>query len=182
MGFINGLPRNPRGNDLIWVIVDHPTMVAHFIPVHIMYGRDKLARLYIDNILKLHRVPKSIIYDCGAQFVSKFWRSLHQVLKTNLDYSSAYHPQTDGQIKQVKQMLEAMPRAYVLAYGKCWEDSLAFAEFSYNNGYHASPKKALFEVLYGRKCHTPLMWSEVGDRAIESPDFIKATEEKIAEV
>jgi hypothetical protein len=65
---------------------------------------------------------------------------------------------------------------------KNWEDSLTFAEFSYNNGYQTSLKKAPFEVLYGRKCHTPLMWPEVGDRVVESPDFIKATEEKIAEV
>jgi hypothetical protein len=79
-------------------------------------------------------------------------------------------------------VLEDMLRAFVLAYDKCWNDSLAFAEFSYNNGYHASLNKAPFEVLYGRKCHTPLMWLEVGDRVIESPDFIKAAEEKIAEV
>jgi hypothetical protein len=79
-------------------------------------------------------------------------------------------------------VLEDMLRACVLAYGKCWENSLAFVEFSYNNGYHASLKKALFEVLYGRKCRTSLMWSKVGDRAIETPDFIKPTEEKIAKV
>jgi hypothetical protein len=97
MDFVNGLPRTPRGNDSVWVIVDHPTKVANFIPVHTTYDGDKLARLYVDNILKLHGVPKSIISDRGAQFVSKFWRSLHQALKTNLDYSSTYHPQTDGQ-------------------------------------------------------------------------------------
>jgi hypothetical protein len=92
MDFINGLPRTPKGNDSIWAIIDRLTKVAHFIPVRTTYGRDKLARLYIDNILKLHGVPKLIISDHGAQFVSKFWRSLHQVLKTNLDYNSAYHP------------------------------------------------------------------------------------------
>jgi hypothetical protein len=146
------------------------------------YDGDKLARLYVDNILKLHGVLKSIISDRGAQFVSKFWRSLHQALKINLDYSSAYHPQTEGQIEQVNQVLEDMLRACVIAYDKCWKDNLAFAEFSYNNGYHASLKKAPFEVLYGRKCRTPLMWSEVGDRVIESPNFIKAAKEKIAEV
>jgi hypothetical protein len=79
-------------------------------------------------------------------------------------------------------VLEDILRVCVLAYGKCWEDNLAFAEFSYNNGYHASWKKAPFKVLYGIKYCTPLMRSEVGDRAIESPDFIKTTEEKIAEV
>jgi transposase InsO family protein len=96
MDFINVLPRAPRGNDSIWVIVDPLTKVAHFIPVRTTYGRDKLVKLYIDNILKLHGVPKSIVSDRGAQFVSKFWRSLHQALKTKLDFSSAYHPQTVG--------------------------------------------------------------------------------------
>jgi hypothetical protein len=97
MDFVNGLLKTPRGNDSIWLIVDRLTKVAHFIPMRTTYGGDKLARLYVDNILKLHGVPKSIISDRGAQFVSKFWRSLHQALKTNLDYSSAYHPQIDGQ-------------------------------------------------------------------------------------
>jgi hypothetical protein len=182
MDFINGLPKTPRGNDSIWVIVDRLTKVAHFIPVRTIYGGDKLTKLYIDNILKLHGVPKSIVSDRGTQFVSKFWRSLHQALKTKLDFSSAYHPQTDGQTERVNQVLEDMLRACVLTYGKNWEDSLAFAEFSYNNGYHTSLKKAPFEVLYERKCRTPLMWSEVRDRVIESPDFIKAAEEKIAEI
>jgi hypothetical protein len=182
MDFINGLSRTPRGDDSIWVIIDRLTKVAHFIPVCTTYGGDKLAKLYIDNILKLHGVPKSIVSERGAQFVSKFWRSLHQALKTKLDFSSAYHPQTDGQTKRVNQVLENMLRACVLTYVKNWEDSLAFAEFSYNNGYHTSLKKTHFEVLFGRKCHTPLMWSEVGDRVIESPDFIKAAEEKMAEV
>jgi transposase InsO family protein len=182
MDFINGLPKTPRGNDSIWVIVDHLTKVAHFISVRTTYGGDKLAKLYIDNILKLHGVPKSIVSDRGAQFVSKFWRSLHQTLKTKLDFSSAYHPQTDGQAERVNQVLEDMLRACVLTYGKNWEDNLAFAEFSYNNGYHTSLKKAPFVVLYGRKCRTSLMWSEVRDRVIESPDFNKAGKEKIAEV
>jgi hypothetical protein len=75
-----------------------------------------------------------------------------------------------------------MLRACVLTYNKKWEDNLAFADFSYNNGYDTSLEKTPFEVLYGRKCRTPLMWSEVEDRVIESPDFIKAVEEKIVEV
>jgi transposase InsO family protein len=151
MNFINGLPRTPKGNDSIWVIIDHLTKVAHFIPMRATYGEDKLAKLYIDNILKLHGVPKSIVSDRGAQFVSKFWRSSHQALKTKLDFSLAYHPQTNGQTKRVNQVLEDMLRVCVLTYGKNWEDSLAFVEFSYNNGYHTSLKKAPFKVLYGRK-------------------------------
>jgi phage major head subunit gpT-like protein len=79
-------------------------------------------------------------------------------------------------------VIDDMLRACVLTYGKNWEDNLAFAEFSYNNGYHTSLKKATFDAVYGKKCHTPLMWSEAGDRVIESLDFIKAAEEKIAEI
>jgi hypothetical protein len=71
-----------------------------------------------------------------------------------------------------------MLRECVLTYGKNLEDNLAFAEFSYNNGYHTNLKKASFKMLYGRKCRTSLIWSEVGDRVIENPDFIKAAEEK----
>jgi hypothetical protein len=97
MDFINRLPRTPKGNDSIWVIVSRLTNIVHFTPVCSTYGGDKLAKLYIDNILKLHGVPKSIVSDRGAQFISKFWRSLHQALKTHLDYSSAYHSQTDRQ-------------------------------------------------------------------------------------
>lgn len=182
MDFINGLPKTPRGNDSIWVIVDRLTKVAHFIPVRTSYGGDKLAKLYVNNILRLHGVPKRIVSDRGTQFTSKFWKSLHKALGTKLDFSSAYHPQTDGQTERVNQVLEDMLRACALTYGKNWEDSLPFVEFSYNNGYQTSLKKSPFEVLYGRKCRTPLMWSEVGDRIVESPDFIKAAEEKIAEV
>jgi hypothetical protein len=72
MDFINGFPRTLKGNDSIWVIIDRLTKVAHFIPMRTTYGGDKLARLYIDNILKMHGAPKSIISDLGAQFVSKF--------------------------------------------------------------------------------------------------------------
>jgi transposase InsO family protein len=142
MDFINGLPKTPRGNDSIWVINDRLTKVTHFILVRATYVRDKLAKLYIDNILKLHGVPKSIVFDRGSQFVSKFWRSLHQALKTKLDFSSAYHPQSDVQTERVNQVLEDMLRSCVLTYGKNWKDSLAFAEFSYNNGYPTSLTKS----------------------------------------
>ena len=77
--------------------------------------------------------------------------------------SSAYHPQTDGQTERVNQIMEDMLRACVLTYGKDWEQSLPYAEFSYNNSYQASLGMSPFEALYGRKCRTPLMWSEVGD-------------------
>jgi hypothetical protein len=101
---------------------------------------------------------------------------------TMLDFSSAYYPQTDGQTERVNQIVEDMLRACVLTYGKDWEQSLPYAEFSYNNSYQASLDMSPFEALYGRKCKTPLMWSEVGERALTGPALIKEAEEKVAEI
>ncbi|WVZ57829.1 hypothetical protein U9M48_008168 [Paspalum notatum var. saurae] len=135
MDFIVGLPRTPKGNDSIWVIVDRLTKSAHFIPVNTRFDVAKLAELYVQNILRLHGAPLSIVSDRGPQFTTKFWKSLHKAMDTKLDYSTAYHPQTDGQTERVNQLLEDLLRACVLTYGLNWEASLPYAEFSYNNSY-----------------------------------------------
>ena len=135
MDFIVGLPRTQKGNDSIWVIVDRLTKVAHFIPVKTNYGGDKLAGLYIDNILRLHGMPSRIVSDRGPKFTSRFWKSLHTTLGTKLDFSSAYHPQTDGQTERVNQILEDLLRACVITYRKDWEKILPYLEFSYNNNF-----------------------------------------------
>jgi hypothetical protein len=88
---------------------------------------------------------------------------------TELNYSTAFHPQTDGQTERVNQVLEDLLRACVLTYGFDWEKSLSYAEFLYNNSYQASLKMASFEALYDRKCRTPLMWSEVGEQTFSVP-------------
>src|SRR3990170_2462686 len=98
---------------------------------------------------------------------------------THLSFSSAYHPQSQGQVERVNQVLEDMLRACVISFGKKWEESLPYAEFSYNNSYQASLKMAPFEVLYGRKCRTPLNWSETGERPLVGPDIIQHAEEQV---
>ena len=98
---------------------------------------------------------------------------------THLNFSTAYHPQSQGQVERVNQVLEDMLRACVISFGKKWEESLSFAEFSYNNGYQASLQMAPFEVLYGRKCRTPLNWSETGERPLFGPDIIKQAEDQV---
>jgi hypothetical protein len=162
--------------------VDRLTKVAHYLPVRTNYGGEKLAQLYVDNIVKLHGVPSGIVSDRGTQFTSRFWKGLHNAMGTKLDFSSAYHPQTIGQTERVNQIMEDMLRACVLTYGKDWEQSLPYAEFSYNNSYQASLGMSPFEALYGRKCRTPLMWSEVGERTLVGPDLIKEAEDKVAEI
>jgi hypothetical protein len=150
MDFIVGLPRTQDGYDSIWVIVDRLTKVAHFIPVKTTYLGAKLTELYMSRIVCLHGVPKKIVSDRGSQFTSKFWEKLYESMDTKLNFSSAYHPQTDGQTKRTNQILEDMLRACALKYGKSWDKSLPYAEFSYNNSYQASNKMALYEALYGR--------------------------------
>jgi hypothetical protein len=97
MDFIVGLPLMARKKDSIWVIVDRLTKTAHFIAVHTTYSVQQYAELYMDHIVRLHGIPKTIIPDRGTQFVARFWEQLHEFLGTKLIRSSSYHPQTDGQ-------------------------------------------------------------------------------------
>jgi transposase InsO family protein len=96
MDFIMGLPRAYSRYDSIWVIVDQLTKVAHFIPIKTTYSGPQLAELYMSRIFCLHGVPKKIVSDRGTQFTSKFWERLHETFDTQLSFSSAYHPQTNG--------------------------------------------------------------------------------------
>jgi IS30 family transposase len=125
MDFIVGLPCTQKGNDSIWVIVDRLTKVAHFLPVKAKYSVSRLAELYVDNILKLHGAPRSIVSDRGPQFTAQFWKSLHASMGTELNYSTTFHPQTDGQAERVNQILEDLLRACVLTYESDWEKSLS---------------------------------------------------------
>jgi transposase InsO family protein len=117
MDFIVGLPRTERGFDSIWVIVDRLTKVAHFLSVKTKYSSAKLAELYMERIVSLHGVPKKIMSDRGTQFTSHYWQKLYESLGTKLNFSTAYHPQTDGQTKRTNQILEDMLRACALQYG-----------------------------------------------------------------
>ena len=92
MDFIVGLPRTPKSHDSIWVIIDRLTKVAHFIAVRNDYRTKKLIDLYVDNILRLHEAPMSIVSNRGTQYLSKFWKNLHKEIGTRLDYNTAYHP------------------------------------------------------------------------------------------
>ncbi|GKD56278.1 putative reverse transcriptase domain-containing protein [Tanacetum coccineum] len=123
---------------------------------------EKLARMYLKEVVTRHGIPVSIIYDCDPRFASNFWRSLQKDLGTNLDMSTAYQPQTDGQSERTIQTLEDMLRACAIDFGKGWVNHLPLVEFSYNNSYYASIKAAPFEALYDRKCRSPVFWAEVG--------------------
>jgi transposase InsO family protein len=162
--------------------VDRLTKVAHFIPVNTTYSGARLAELYISRIVCLHGVLKKIISDRGSQFTSRFWEQLHNSLDTKLRFSTAYHPQIDGQIETTNQVLEDMLRACAIQYGTSWDKCLPFAEFSYNNSYQASLKKSPFEALYGRKCRTPLYCDQIGKRQVFGPDIIEDSGQLVQQV
>ncbi|GJW93182.1 reverse transcriptase domain-containing protein [Tanacetum coccineum] len=182
MDFVTKLPRTSSGHDTIWVIVDRLTKSAHFLPMHEDYKIDRLARLYLNEIVARHGVPISIISDHDSRFTSRFWQSMQEALGTRLDMSTAYHPQTDGQSERTIQTLEDMLRACVLDFGGSWDVHLPLVEFSYNNSYHSSVRCALFEALYGRKCHSPIMWAEVGEGQLIGPELVQETAEKISQI
>nr|GFA72403.1 hypothetical protein [Tanacetum cinerariifolium] len=126
----------------------------------------KLYWIYLKEVITRHGIHVSIISDRDSRFASNFWRSLQNALGTRLDMSSAYHPETDVQSERTIQTLEDMLRACAIDFGKGWVNHSLLIVFSYNNSYHATIKAAPFKALYGRKCHSPICWTEVGEAQI----------------
>ncbi|CAJ2653832.1 unnamed protein product [Trifolium pratense] len=179
MDFVGGLPKTKKSNEVIWVVVDRLTKCAHFIAIRKGTLVPKLAEIYVEQIVRLHGIPTSIISDRDPRFTSRFWESLQEALGTKLRLSSAYHPQTDGQSERTIQSLEDLLRACVLEQNVNWDSCLPLVEFTYNNSYHSSIGMAPFEALYGRRCRTPLCWYETGEGAILGPEIVQETTEKI---
>ncbi|GJS73436.1 putative reverse transcriptase domain-containing protein [Tanacetum coccineum] len=182
MDFVTKLPKTSSGHATIWVIVDRLTKSAHFLPMREDYKIDRLARLYLNEIVARHNVPISIISDRNSRFTSRFWQTMQEALGTKLDISTAYHPQTDGQSECTIQTLEDMLRAYVLDFGGSWDVDLLLVEFSYNNSYHSSVRCASFEALYGRKCRSLIRWAEFGEGQLIGPELVQETTEKISQI
>ncbi|GJY97673.1 putative reverse transcriptase domain-containing protein [Tanacetum coccineum] len=182
MDFIMKLPKSSQGYDTIWVIVDRLTKSAIFVPMRETNPMEKLARMYLKEVVTRHGIPVSFICDHDPRFASNFWRSLQKALGKNLDMSTAYHPQTDGQSERTIQTLEDILRAYVIDFGNGWVNHLPLVEFSYNNSYHASIKAAPFEALYDRKCRSPVCWAKVGEVQLTGLGIVQETTEKIIQI
>ncbi|GKD02020.1 putative reverse transcriptase domain-containing protein, partial [Tanacetum coccineum] len=151
--FIMKLPKSSQGYDTIWVIVDRLTKSTIFVPIRETDPMEKLARM-----------------------------PLQKALGTNLDMSTTYHPQTDGQSERTIQTLEDMLRACVIDFRKGWVNHLPLVEFSYNNSYQASNKAAPFEALYDRKYRSHVCWAEVGEVQLTAPEIVQETTEKIIQI
>nr|GEX49651.1 hypothetical protein [Tanacetum cinerariifolium] len=176
--FVTRLPRTSSGHDIIGVIVNRLTKSSHFLPIREDYKMDRLARLYLNEILTIHGVPISIISDRDSRFTSRFWQSMQEALGTRLDMSTAYHPRIDGQSKRTIHTLEDMLRACILDFEGSWDVHLPLVDFSYNNRSHSSVRCASFEALYGRKSRSPIIWVEVGEGQLIGPEYGTLWEER----
>ena len=172
MDFVVRLPQSFSKNDTIWVIVDRLPKSTHFLPIKIIYPLKKFSTLYIKEIIRLHGIPVSIVSDRDPRFVSHFWNKLQEALGTTLKFITAYHPQTDGQSERTIQTLEGMLRICVLDLKGNWDEHLPLVEFAYNISYQTSIEMAPYEALYGRRCRSPLCWTEVEDRKLLGPEIV----------
>eukprot|EP00253_Pinus_taeda_P002337 PITA_02337 len=182
MDFITGLPLTSQRHNAILVVVDKLTKSAHFIPVRDTYDVADVARVFINEIIRFHGVPKKIISDRDSRFTSRFWTCMQTALGTQRNLSTAYHPETDGQTERVNQVLEDMLRMYVMDQQSHWEKYLPLVEFSYNSSYHNSIGMPPFEALYGRPCRTPLSWDRLEDRVIIGPELIHEMEAQVNQI
>jgi len=174
MDFVVGLPQTQRKFDAVWVIVDRLTKSAYFIPVAVIYSLERLAEIYIREIVRLHGVPVSIILDRGTQFTA-----VQCVLGTRVELSIAFHPQIDRQSERTIQILEDLLRTYVIDFGGFWDQFLLLAEFAYNNSYQSIIQMAPYEALYGRQCRSPVGWFELGEAQLLGTDLVQDALDKV---
>nr|GFA32346.1 retrotransposable element Tf2 [Tanacetum cinerariifolium] len=138
MDFVTRLPRTQRRHDAIWVVVDRLTKSAHFLPIRKDYSVSRLAETFQQEIVRLHGTPSAIVSDRDPRFASRFWKGLQKAWGTRLKFSTAFHPQTDGQTERTIQTLEDMLRSCALEWTGNWDDYICLVEFAYNNSWHAS--------------------------------------------
>ncbi|KAJ4745598.1 polyprotein [Rhynchospora pubera] len=148
MDFVTGLPKS-EGKEVLLVIVDRLTKYGHFIPLAHPYTAASVAQAFLDNVYKLHGLPVSIVSDRDPIFTSQFWRELMTKLGVQLNLSTSYHPQIDGQVERVNQCVEAYLRSMVFQQQKKWVKWVPLAEYWYNTNFHSSLHTTPFKALYG---------------------------------
>ena len=140
---------------------------------------DRLARVYLEEIVRLHGIPRSIVLGRDTRFQSGYLQKLQEAFGTLLHFSTAFHLATDGQTEQIIQTLEDMLWACTLDFKEAWDEQLALIEYSYNNSYHSNIGMASYEALFGIKCRTSLYWQDIDESLTIEPNLIQTITDKI---
>jgi len=179
---ITDLPVTETGHDSIAVFVDRLTKTVHFAATTKTVNASEYARLLTDTVVRAHGVPKVIISDRDPRFTSQFWREFAKLCGTELRFSTAYHPQTDGQSERTNRTLEQVLRAYVLPNQSDWDKHLSMAEFAMNNSVSASTGNTPFYALYARHPLAPIDMALSSDRVPAAVNLRNAIDAVVQDV
>ncbi|KFK23991.1 hypothetical protein AALP_AAs48021U000700 [Arabis alpina] len=147
--FVEGLPKS-EGFNVVMVVVERLTKYAHFIKMSHPFGGADVAGTFIKEVVRLHGYPRTIVSDRDTVFTGRFWKDLFRLVGTNLCFSTAYHPQSDGQTEVTNRGMETYLRCYCSEQLKKWSSYLNWAEFSYNTSHHKAINMTPFKAVYGR--------------------------------
>jgi hypothetical protein len=151
---------------------------VHFLAICETFTLERLAEVFIKEMVARHDVPVSIVFDRDTWFTSRFWKKFREAMGTRLNIRMAYHLQTEEHFERTIQTLKDMLRACIVDFGGSWDNYLPLTEFSYSNSYDVSTRMPPYEALYIRRCRTLICWGEVGQKELGRKDVIEATTEK----
>jgi hypothetical protein len=171
LDLITSLPQTEKGFDAIVVFVDRLTKMAHFCPCTTEATGEIVARIFFDNVFKLHGLPTVLISDRDPRFTAKFWQALFGLLGTKMGMSTSRHPQADGQTECTNRTLEQVLRHYVAYDQQNWDTYLSAVEFAYNNTVQASTKETPFMLNYGHHPHIPTVYKH-DDKVPAAKEFV----------
>jgi len=169
------------------VVVDQLSKSTHFLSLSHPFTIKTVAEKFMEGIIKLHGMPKSIVSDCDPIFISYFWQEFFKMSSTKLQFSSVYHPQTDGQTEVVNRCVEQYLRCFVHQWPRKWCCYLPWAEYWYNNTFHISTWMTPFQALYGRlppsipiytTCFSPV--HEVDQQLLSHDDLLQQLKTNLA--
>jgi hypothetical protein len=169
MDLISPLPKTRRGHDAIVVFVDKLSKMIHCVPTHSSVTAPGLARITMNEVVRHHGVPSSLVSDRDVRFIATFWKSLWKLMGTSLNMSTAFHPETDGQTENSNRSIIKMLRAYVNYEQDDWDDRLVAIEYAYNNSKHASTGFSPFYLNTGQHPKHPTAPSPPSQQRSDNP-------------